>query len=169
MRAMSNDKICVGAIAGGFGVKGEVRIKSFCAEPADIRKYSPLSDSKNGTFTMKSIRAIKDGYAARFEEIANKEVADALKGTRLFASREKFPELEEDEYYHSDLIGLMAFDGNGEQIGKVKALQNYGAGDLLELHFGTKTVLIPFTRQVVPLVDLASGKIVIDPPEGLFD
>ncbi len=162
-------KICVGAIAGAFGVKGEVRLKSFCAQAEDLAKYSPLVDDKGATYTLKSVRPIKGGFAGRIAEIPTREDAEALRSTRLYALRAQFPELEEDEYYQSDLIGMDVFDGNGEKLGKVKAIQNYGAGDLIEIHYKSKTALIPFAKTIVPTVDLASRKIIIDPPEGLLE
>lgn len=166
---MSDKLICVGAIGGGFGVHGDVRLRSFCAEPQDIAKYSPLIDENGKSYTLGKLRHNKDGFTTRIKEIETKEVADALKGTRLFVLRENFPELAEDEYYQSDLIGLMAIDGNGEHLGKVKSLQNYGAGDILEIHYKGSTALIPFTRAIVPTVDISAGKIIIDPPEGLLE
>lgn len=166
---MENNQICVGAIAGGFGVKGEVRLRSFCANPKDIAKYSPLIDQNGKTYSLGKLRVMKDGFITRIDEIPSKEDADALKGTRLYVLRENFPELSEDEYYQSDLIGLMVVDGNGENIGKVKSLQNYGAGDILEVFYKGSTALIPFTRAIVPTVDITAGKIIIDPPEGLLE
>ena len=168
---MSDDRVCVGAIAGAYGVRGEVRVKSFCAVPEDIETYSPLSD-ETGTrsFALAILRPIKNGFAARIAEVATKEQADALKGTQLFAHRDQLPGLPDDEFYHADLIGLEVFDTGGASLGRVKAVQNHGASDLLEIHApgATVTVLLPFTRAAVPTVDLAAGRIVADPPEGLF-
>ncbi len=166
---MLDKLICVGAIGGGFGVQGDVRLRSFCANPHDIAKYSPLLDENGKTYTLGKLRAMKDGFTTRINEIPTKEDADALKGTRLFVLRKNFPELENDEYYQSDLIGLMVVDGHGENIGKVKSLQNYGAGDILEIFYKGSTALIPFTRAIVPTVDISAGKLIIDPPEGLLD
>ncbi len=167
---MTDDtKICVGAIAGAFGVQGEVRLKSFCATPEDIAKYTPLYDEQGQNYTISKLRPIKAGLAARIQEIPSREAAEALRSTRLYADRARFPELEEDEYYQSDLIGMAVMDGHGEAIGKVKSIQNFGAGDLLEIHYKGKTALIPFTRAVVPTVDLSARKIIIDPPEGLLE
>lgn len=161
--------ICVGAIGGGFGVHGDVRLKSFCAEPADITKYSPLQDENGKIYTLGHVRSMKDGLIVSIKEITSKEAADALKGIRLFASRERFPDLIDDEYYQSDLIGIEVFDTNGAALGKVKSLQNFGAGDILEVQLKGNTILIPFTRAIVPTVDIKAGKIIIDPPAGLLD
>jgi len=168
---MSEARICVGAIAGSFGVKGEIRLKSFCAEPEDIATYGPLWSEDGGrTFTVDLTRAVKNGFAARVEGVATKEAADALKGTRLYADRTALPSLLDDEYYHADLIGLEVVDTGGTVLGRVHAVHNHGAGDLLEIAGpGLKTaVLLPFTQGAVPTVDLASGRIVADPPDGVF-
>lgn len=166
-----SDLVCVGAIAGSFGVRGEVRLKSFCAEPEDIASYGPLR-SEDGTmsWSVTLTRPVKNGFAARLSGVATKEQADALKGTRLYAPRDNLPELPDDEFYHADLIGLTVLDTGGTELGKVKAVLNHGAGDLLELHVKgeSQPVLLPFTKAAVPTVDLASGRIIADPPDGLF-
>jgi 16S rRNA processing protein RimM len=162
------DLVCVGAVAGSFGVKGEVRLKSFCAEPAAIGIYAPLSDESGNSYDVKITRTIKNGLAARLSGISNKETADALKGTRLFAPRDRLPELEDDEFYHADLIGMAVLDTGGTKLGSVKAVLNHGAGDLLEVNTGQGVVLLPFTLAVVPTVDLAGRRIIVDPPEGSF-
>jgi len=168
---MSDDKICVGAISGAYGVQGEVRVKSFCAQPDDLETYSPLTtaDGKR-SFALALIRPMKNGFVARIADVATKEQADALKGTQLFAQRAQLPVLPDDEYYYSDLVGLEVFDTGGTSLGRVKSVQNHGASDLLEVHQpgGTVTVLLPFTQAAVPTVDLGSGRIVADPPDGLF-
>ncbi|MEO0864847.1 MAG: ribosome maturation factor RimM, partial [Pseudomonadota bacterium] len=111
-----------------------------------------------------------NGFVARLAEVATKEQADALKGVQLFANRDQLPGLPDDEYYYTDLVGLEVFDTGGTSLGRVKSVQNHGASDLLEVHApgATATVLLPFTRAAVPTVDLASGRIVAVPPEGLF-
>ena len=165
------DKVCVGAIAGAFGVKGEVRLKSFCAQPEDVETYAPLvSEDGKLTTSVQLTGSIKNGFSARLEGVKTKEQADSLRGTRLYADRSLLPELPDDEYYHTDLIGLMVLDTGGVEIGKVKAVLNHGAGDLLELHLKgrTDTTLLPFTMDCVPTVDIASGRIIADPPEGIL-
>jgi len=168
---MSEDRICVGAIMGAFGVKGEMRIKSFCAEPADIATFKPLTDRDGKqAFTLKITRPVKGGFAARDPNIRFKDQADALKGTALYALRDQLPNLPDDEFYHSDLIGLTVVDTGGQKIGKIKAIFDHGAGDLLEITgAGLKGgVLLPFTKDAVPTIDLCAGRVVIDPPEGIF-
>ena len=166
------ERVCVGAIAGSFGVRGEVRLKSFCAQPEDIATYGPLFPERGeGSWDVKLTRTVKNGFAARLSGVVTKEAADALRGTRLYAPRDRLPSLPDDEFYHADLIGLEVLDTGGTLLGRVKAVLNHGAGDLLEIAGpGMKQpVLLPFTRTAVPTVDVAVGRIIADPPEGLFD
>ena len=164
------DRVCVGAIAGAFGVHGECRIKSFCSVPEDIARYAPLySEDGARSFTIKLTRPVTGGLGARLSGVASKEEADALKGVTLWADRDKLPSLPDDEFYHADLIGLEVVDTGGVVLGHVRAVHNHGAGDILEI-FGPgrrQTLLLPFTRAVVPTVDLTAGRIVADPPEDL--
>lgn len=163
--------VCVGAVAGSFGVRGEVRLKSFCADPEDVAAYGPLSTEDGARhYEVTLVKPVKNGFAARLSGVTTKEAADALRGTRLYAGREALPALGEDEFYHADLIGLEVRDTGGTLLGHVRAVHDHGAGDLLEIHGpGLKqTVLLPFTREAVPTVDLAGGRVVADPPEGLF-
>lgn len=165
------DLVCVGAIAGSFGVRGEVRLKSFCAEPEDIATYGPLTtEDGSKSYSIRIVRSVKNGFAARLGGVSTKEQADGLKGLRLYVDRSRLPDLPDDEYYHTDLIGLDVFDTGGTRLGRVKSVLNHGATDLLEIHGpGLKsTVLLPFTLAAVPTVDLASGRIIADPPDGLF-
>lgn len=162
---MPGADICVGAIAGSFGVRGEVRLKSFCAEPAAIADYGPLLTEDGRSFTVTLTRPVANGLGARLSGVSTKEQADALKGTRLYASRDRLPSLGDDEFYHSDLIGLEVRDTGGALLGRVLAVHNYGADDILEVQGTGESLLLPFTRAVVPTVDLAAGRIVADPPE----
>jgi len=140
--------ICVGAIAGAYGVRGEVRLKSFCAIPEDIANYSPLLDEAGKhEYRLTITRPIKNGFAARIEGIRTKEEADALRGTSLHAPRAALPSLPDDEFYHADLIGLEVFDTGGEPLGRIIAVPNHGAGDLLEIR--------------------PPGRVIADPPEGI--
>lgn len=171
MAANSANRICVGAIAGAFGVRGEARVKSFCAEPEAIASYGPLwTEDGTRSFRIRITRPVKEGLAARLSGVATREEAEALKGTRLYADRARLPSLPDDEFYHADLIGLAVCDPGGAGIGRVRAVHDHGAGDLLEIALpGGKSVLIPFTRAVVPTVDLAAGRIVADLPQGTLD
>jgi len=167
-----SERVCVGVIAGAFGVRGEVRLKSFTADPQDIARYSPLlTEDGTGRFTVHITRQINNGFSARLSGITTKEQADALRGTQLFAERSQLPSLPDDEFYHADLVDLTVLDTGGAELGRVKAVQNHGAGDLLEIQIqsGSATVLLPFTKAAVPTVDLATGRIIADPPDGLFE
>ena len=164
------DRVTVAAIAGSFGVRGEVRLKSFTADPAAVGDYGPLTSEDGRSFDVRITRPLKGGFAAKLSGIITKEQADALKGARLSAPRSALPALPDDEFYHADLIGLEVVDTGGAVLGTVKAVLDHGAGDILELHRpGGGTALLPFTQAAVPTVDLAAGRIVADPPEGSFD
>ena len=164
-------KVVVGAIGGAFGVHGEVRLKSFCAQPEAIAAYAPLSDASGRVYPRIRLTGQTSGaLTARIDGIATREEAEALKGTELFADRDRMPEPDEEEYYHSDLVGLAVFDTGGAEIGRIRAVQNHGAGDLLEIAVPgrSSTLLLPFTQAVVPTIDLAGGRVVADPPDGLL-
>ena len=164
------DRICVGAFAGSFGVSGEVRLKSFCAEPEAIADYGPLfSEDGSRSFAITLTRPVAGGLGARVSGVTTMEQAEALKGVSLFADRARLPKLPDDEYYHSDLIGLEARDTGGSLLGRVISVHNHGAGDLLEIMAeGRKqALLVPFSLAVVPTVDLAAGRVVVDLPEGM--
>jgi len=171
MTGMTGPRVCVGVIAGAFGVQGEVRLKSFCARAEDIAAYGPLwSEDGARSFTVTLDRPVKNGFAARLSGIATREAAEALRGTRLYADRAALAPLAEDEYYHADLVGLTVVDTGGNLIGTVRAVFDHGAGDLLEIDAPglRETVLLPFTREAVPVIDIAAGRIVADPPDGLL-
>ena len=163
-----SDRVCVGAIAGAFGVRGEVRLKSFTTEPNDIATYSPLwTEDGTRSFSVRLTRPVNGALGARLSGVETREAAEALKGVTLWADRDKLPNLPDDEFYHADLIGLAVHDTGGALIGKVRAVYDHGAGDILEI-FGPgrkQTLLLPFTRAFVPTVDLAAGRIVADPPD----
>ena len=166
----NNKKICVGAIMGAFGVKGEVRVKSFCANPADIDSYGTLSNEDDSqSFDLTLTRPVKTGFAAKIKGIRYKDQADALRGTRLFVDRDRLPSLPDDEFYHSDLVGLQMVDTGGENIGRIKAVLNHGAGDILEVTGKDikGSLLVPFTLEVVPTVDLAAKRVIVNLPYGL--
>ncbi|KRW96059.1 ribosome maturation factor RimM [Paracoccus sp. PXZ] len=162
------ERVCVGAIAGAFGVRGEVRLKSFTSQPNDIAAYAPLyTEDGNRSFTIRLTRPVTGGLGARLSGVETREQAEALKGVTLWADRDKLPALPDDEFYHADLIGLSVYDTGGALLGKVRAIYDHGAGDILEV-FGPgrrQVLLLPFTRAFVPTVDLAAGRIVADPPE----
>ena len=162
----------MGDIGRPQGLQGEVRIRSFTAEPASIAEYGPLED-ESGTrlFEIESLRVTTKVLTARLKGVESRDQAEALTGTKLFVPRSRLPAREEDEWYHSDLIGLAALNADGAAIGMVIAVHNFGAGDLLEIGpaGGGATVLMPFTRETVPEVDVEGGWLRVAPPEGLFE
>ncbi|WP_421701268.1 ribosome maturation factor RimM [Aliiroseovarius sp.] len=166
-----SDKICVGAIGGAFGVRGDVRLKSFCADPEAITDYGTLTSEDGArSFEITLTGPIKTGFSARIDGVETKEQADALNGVRLYVARDALPSLPDDEFYHTDLIGLAVFDTGGVEIGRVTAVNNHGAGDFLEIEGPgiRNTALLPFTLEAVPTVDLTAGRIIIDPPDGVL-
>ncbi|MGY6410533.1 MAG: ribosome maturation factor RimM [Alkalilacustris sp.] len=166
-----SERVCVGALAGAFGVRGEVRLKSFCVPPEAIARYGPLwTEDGARAFRVTLTRPVAGALGARLEGVATREAAEALRGVKLFADRAALPALPEDEFYHADLIGLSAHDPGGAVLGRVKAVLTHAGQDLLELaRADGSAVLVPFTRAIVPTVDLGAGRIVVDAPEGLFE
>ncbi len=165
------DRIVVGSLGGAFGVQGEVRLKSFCADPAAIVDYTPLFTENGRQFAQLVLTGQqKNGFTARLDGVVTKEDADALRNVKLLADRAQMPSLPDDEYYYTDLIGLDVLDTGGEKLGTVKNVMDHGAGDLLEVQVpgASDTVLLPFTQTAVPTVDLSAGRIIADPPDGLF-
>lgn len=158
--------ICVGAIVGAHGVRGAVKVKSFTATVGDIVAYGPLSDEAGKRrFVLKAIGQARGAVLATIEGVADRDQAEALRGTRLYVDRARLPEPAEEEYYHADLIGLGVEDRTGKPLGVVRAVHNHGAGDMLEIGQADGGVtLLPFTRAVVPVVDLRGGRVVVDPP-----
>jgi 16S rRNA processing protein RimM len=161
------DRVCVGAIAGAFGVRGEAKIKSFTDDPAAIATYGPLeTEDATRRFDVKVTRTVKGGFAARLSGVSTREEAEVLKGTRLYVDRAVLPPPDEDEFYYADLLGLRVEDESGTVLGKVKAVQEFGAGDMIEYlpAEGGESVLLLFTREIVPTVDVAGGRIIVIPP-----
>ena len=152
--------ILVGQVAGGFGVKGEVRVTAYTAEPMALLAYGPLlrADGSVG-LTLTSARPDKNGVVGRAKEIATKEQADALRGLKLHILRDRLPEPDEDEFYLTDLVGLEARDAAGTVLGSVKSVQNFGADDMLEIApaAGGPTWYLPFTRDAAPELHIADG------------
>lgn len=169
--ALSTRRVCLGVVAGAHGVRGAVRLKSFAQDPRDIARYGPLEDESGATrFTVRLVGAGKGVLLARLSGIADRDRAEALRGVRLYLPRAALPPPPDDEYYHADLIGLAALLGNGERLGEVRAVHDFGAGDTLEIaRPHGPPVLVPFTRAAVPVIDVEAGHVVIDPPDGLLD
>ncbi|WP_026868440.1 ribosome maturation factor RimM [Inquilinus limosus] len=167
----SSSKVCVGQITGAHGVRGLVKVKPFTAAPEDLAAYGPVSDEA-GTrhFTLDLLSWAKDQWIVRIDGVADRDAAAALRGLRLYVDRTALPETEEDEFYHADLIGLPAVLADGSRFGTVRAVFDFGAGEMLEIaRPGAGAVMVPFTREAVPVVDIAGRRIVIDPPAGLLE
>lgn len=163
---MADSNICVGVITGAHGVRGLVRVKSFTEAPKDIAAYGPLGDAQGKRqFDLEITGSAKGGLVARIAGIDDRDAAEALRGVELHVARAALPPPAEDEFYHADLIGLPAFRTDGQAYGVVRALHDFGAGDVIEIVLdGGGVAVLPFTRAVAPVVDLAAGRIVIDPP-----
>ena len=163
---MSRD-VLFAVVIGAHGLKGEVRVKTFTATPEKLGAYGPLHAKDGRSFTVASIRAGKDGEAVVvFKEIADRNAAETLKGLELFVKRTALPPAEIEEFYHADLVGLAAEDTLGVRIGKVTAIHNYGASDVLVIaRDDGDEVLIAFTRENVPEIDVKSGRLVVAVPE----
>jgi 16S rRNA processing protein RimM len=167
----SGARVCLGQIGAAHGVRGEVRLRSFTSDPAAIADYGPLETEDGRVFEIETLRPAKDHFVVRLSGIRDRDAASALANTRLYVPRERLPETAEpDEFYHADLVGLAVIDRAGTKLGTVVAIHNFGAGDLIEVRADTggNTELVPFDTTHVPAVDIASGKIVVDPPRGLF-
>jgi len=159
--------ICVARIGAAHGVRGAVKLWSFTQDPLAVQRYGPLT-TKDGArqFEVTHAREAKDHLVATLKGIATREEAERLNGLELYIAREKLPATDDDEYYHADLIGLAAVTSANEPIGRVVAIHNFGAGDIIEIApLQGSTLLLPFTNAVVPSVDLAAGRVVIELPE----
>ncbi len=162
------ERICVGAIAGSHGVRGLIRLKSFTERPEDITAYGPLTDAGGQRcFEISLTGHARDVLLARIAGVTDRDQAAALRGTRLYVTRAALPDPGEGEFYHADLIGLRAETPDGTVLGRVSAVHTFGGGDVLEIAPETgETILVPFTRQAVPTVEPAAGRVVVDlPPE----
>jgi 16S rRNA processing protein RimM len=164
---MAGGRICLGQIGAPHGVRGEVRLHSFTADPAAIATYGPLESEDGRVFEIESLRPAKDHFVATFAGVADRNGAELLVNIKLYVPRDRLPEPEApNEFYHADLIGLAVINRDGQKRGTVIAVHNFGAGDLIEVQpdAGGKTELLPFDAVNVPTVDLDAGRIVVDPP-----
>ena len=166
--SQSPARILVGRFGAPHGVRGEVRLKSFTAEPLDIADYKSLADVTGArVFRREAARFVKDDMLiVRVAEVRDRDAAAALTNLDLYVDRTDLPEPEEDEFYHSDLIGLRAERRDGSLFGTVLRVLNFGAGDILEIAPAAgDTMLLPFTKAAVPVVDVPGGRVVVEPPE----
>jgi 16S rRNA processing protein RimM len=160
------EKICIARIGAAHGVRGAVKLWTFTEDPLAVKAYGPLS-TKDGarSFEVAQLREAKDHLVATFEGVTTRDEAERLNGLELFIPREKLPAPDEGEYYHADLIGLAAVTPSDEPIGRVVAIHNFGAGDIIEIApLNGPTLLLPFSNAVVPTVDIAGGRVVIELP-----
>ena len=158
--------ICVARIGAAHGVRGAVKLWTFTEDPLAVKHYGPLA-TKDGArqFEVTSAREAKGHLVATFKDVTTREAAERLKGVELYVAREKLPDTDENEYYHADLIGLAAVTSTDDPLGRVVAIHNFGAGDIIEIAPPRgATMLLPFTNAVVPTVDLAGGRVVIELP-----
>jgi len=159
-------RVLIAQVGAAHGVRGEVRLKAFTADPLSVARYGALESEDGRRFEIEALRPAKDVLVARLKGVADRNAAEALKNLRLYVAREKLPDPADDEFYVADLIGLAAETGGGVAFGTVKAVHNFGAGDVLEIEpaDGGATVMLPFTEATVPTVDVAQKKIVVEPP-----
>jgi 16S rRNA processing protein RimM len=169
-----SDRVPVGRFGAAHGVRGEVRLKSYTGNPLAVRSYGPLEAGDGRRFVITHARPAAgtspDMLVVRIEGVDDRNQAETLNGIELTIPRERLPAAEADEFYHADLIGLAAVTTGGDALGTIIAVHNHGAGDILEIAPRRgPTLLVPFTRAIVPEVDVAGGRVVVDPPPGLLD
>lgn len=165
------DKILVGVITGAHGIKGQVRIRSLTEDPAALATYKPLTDVAGVTkFALKITGAVRDEFIGTLKGVADRNAAEALRGTELYAPRAALPELADGEFYRADLVGLKVQNAAGHALGTVSNLVNYGAGDLLEITpIAGKIFFLPFRDAFVPVVNKADGFVTVEIPEGWLE
>jgi 16S rRNA processing protein RimM len=170
--AAAGARVVLAVVTGAHGTRGEVKLKSFTVEPGAIADYGLLERSDGGKpLEIVAIRPAKQGLIARFAGISERNEAERLKDVELSVARDRLPEPAPEEYYHADLVGLAAERPDGTVLGEIIAVHNFGAGDILEVRLaeGVQTVLVPFTRETVPDIDISRRRLVVDPPEGLLE
>lgn len=158
------EPVPMAVVGAPHGIKGEVRVKTFTGDPLALAEYGPLHAEDGRTFTIDALRPAGEVLVVRFREVADRNAAEALAGTTLFVARSALPDdLEDDEFYHADLVGLLVVDEDGEKLGKVAALHDFGAGDVIEIVLASgRREMIPFTRAAVPGIDIEEGIVRID-------
>ena len=159
--------ILLGAIIGAQGLKGEVKVKTFTQTPESLGAYGPLHGEDGRIYKVASARAMKSDVAiVRFDGVADRNAAEALKGVQLFVHRDQLPATDIEEFYHADLIGLSAQDEEGRLIGTVRGIHNFGAGDVIDIERADGgNLLLPFNREFVPAVEIRNARVVIAVPE----
>ena len=166
---MAEERLCVGVIVGAHGVRGDLRVKSFTDDPEDLVSYGPLTDA-GGTreFTLRILGRVRGLLRVHIDGVDDRNAAETLAGVELHAARDRLPQPDSDEFYHADLVGLRAVRPDGSVYGTVRALHDFGAGDVIEIALAEGgVVVLPFTRAVAPEIDLDAGRMVIVPPDEL--
>ena len=164
--AVSPERILLGVIIGAQGIRGEVKVKAFTGDPEAIGDYGPLQDAAGRrSFGLKVHRLAKgDVVVASIKGVGDRNAAEALKGTELYVARNALPQPEDGEFYYADLVGLRAVTVDGRELGTVGAVHNFGAGDMLEVKTASgRSAMVPFTDDAVPEVDIAGGRVLVDP------
>ena len=165
-------RVCLGVITGPHGVRGQVVVKSFTERADDIAAYGPVSiEGEDGSAELVITGRKKAGLIVSLAGIGSREQAGALKGRKLHVPRERLGTAEAESWFRADLVGLEAVRRNGQKLGRIVAVRNFGAGDLLEVApaAGGATVLLPFTRALVPEVDVEGGRVMAEPLPGMFE
>ena len=165
---MAAERVCVAQIGGAHGIRGEVKLKSFTADPLALKDYAPLeTEDGAASFEIESLRPAKGYLVAKLRGVPDRSAAERLTHAKLFVPRQRLPTPADEEFYHADLVGLRALTREGRELGTVHAVHNFGAGDILELRIGESgaTIMLPFTTELVPDIDLARGRIIVVPPQ----
>lgn len=160
-----DNRVCVARIGAPHGVRGDVALWSFTEDPMTVTTYGALQ-SKDGKRSLEvaSARPAKDKLIVHFRSVDTREAAEALNGTELYVTRDKLPETDDDEFYHADLIGLAAVTEANETLGTITAIHNFGAGDIVEIAARSGSLMLPFTKAVVPVIDMKGGRVIVVPP-----
>lgn len=163
-------RVCVAQIGAAHGLKGEVRLRSFTQDPPAFAQYGPLETEDRKPLEIESMRPDKDAFVIRFRGIADRNAAEALRDVRLYVDRDRLPPADDGEFYHADLVGLVATTTSGELFGDVIGIHNFGAGDIIELKIAGsgETLMLPFNEKTIPVVDIPGGRIVVDPPDEII-
>ena len=166
-----SEELCLGVIIGPHGIKGAVRVKSFTEKPESIAEYGTLHDKYGNSFDLQLEGQSKGALIVSIKGMTTRTQAEVLKGTELFIKRKVLPQTDDEEYYHADLLGLNVYNRDGKKMGVVKAIHNFGAGDIVEVMIAEteNTVLIPFNNNTVPEIDFVKQEMIVEIPLGLLD
>jgi len=165
----AQDWVCVAVVATAHGIQGALKLRTFTERPEDVASYGPVHDRRGRRlFRLRVIGPARGGVLAEAKGVTDRDAAEALRGVELFVPRAALPDLDEDEFYQTDLEGLIALRADGSRLGIVRALENFGAGDVIEIAADDGRLLsLPFDRRTVPEVDLERGRLVVEPPAEL--